>query len=444
MIHEFLNLSVFLSLCAYCLSWITGHCIVYRYFKDILSPPECFFMAPAIGYAISSCLVFVGLIVGGFNAFLLIAFHIVCIIIFNTNNTFLFLKNLKQVYFALPIFLSIALIFLNALKSPYGAGLDVWAIWKLKSVFMFRSPEHWVRIFSPVIFDSHPDYPIQYPLCIVWGWITAGKEVFAAPLFLTTIFSIAQIGILSAFNQQKFSRAIILPLLLIATPQWIGMAASQYADPIMAYYMLSGFVLVQMAILRKSVKLMFLAGIVCGIGTFVKNEGLLFWLIIFICLAVENRQMIAKYFIGSLGPLGGIIAFKTLANTPSQMLSDKQFYMVLTNGSAIERLTIIFNSIIDCILKENYWIYGWIYCLFILMLYAGRVYSKYRMLTGILFLQIMGYTLIYLFTPLDLKDHLETSLDRVLYQVYPIAAYLAWAVFWNIGADKPAEFNPAV
>src|SRR3989338_337516 len=82
--------------------------------------------------------------------------------------------------FFVSLCLASTLFFAVLLKSPYGTGLDVWAIWKLKARFIFSGD--WSGIFSPVLEYSHTDYPIFYPLMLCWGWMLAGRETLVAGL----------------------------------------------------------------------------------------------------------------------------------------------------------------------------------------------------------------------------------------------------------------------
>lgn len=436
--------SFFPTFAAYSLSWLLGYSLLLKYFKNSLSPSECFFIAPSIGFFITSLILFTGLIIGELNAFNLILFHFIFLTLFWTPALFKISKKSRKPHLLIPIAIAMTLIFLNAAKSPFGAGMDVWAIWKLKATFIFRDPESWTNIFSPIIKDSHPEYPIFYPLCIVWGWVASKKETFIAPLLLTTLFSLAQIGLLTSFINQKKFILIILPLLLVSTPQWTGMAASQYADPIMAYHILCGFILMKIAVNRRSDQLALLTGIVCGIGAFVKDEGLLFFTIATLYFLITNKLLLLNFLKGSVILIILLIAFKLYSSSDSQTLSFNQIYLVIENNLFLQRLKTTVFFMVRCMAKENYWIYGWFFCLSTLLLCSKRLLAEYKAISAVILLQIIGYVAVYVFTPLELAYHLQTSVDRVLYQVYPTVAYLAWVIFWDVDSKLLRQVNPVI
>jgi hypothetical protein len=76
-----------------------------------------------------------------------------------------------------------------------------------------------------------------------------------------------------------------------------------------------------------------------------------------------------------------------------------------------------------------------------LLLFSIFYYPKFKKLNiypliGIVFL-ICTYFFIYLFTPKDLAWHLETSLDRLLHQVYPTILMLFFIEVDGISQRQP-------
>ena len=71
---------------------------------------------------------------------------------------------------------SVIRFFLVSVSTNITGGWDARYMWSLKAKFMFRSPEAWRGMFSPLLSWSHQDYPLLWPGSLAWGWNCLGHE----------------------------------------------------------------------------------------------------------------------------------------------------------------------------------------------------------------------------------------------------------------------------
>ncbi|MBF0384948.1 MAG: hypothetical protein HQL27_03660 [Candidatus Omnitrophica bacterium] len=158
----------------------------------------------------------------------------------------------------------------------YG-GWDAWSVWNLKAKFIFLGGHSWERIFSPLLWRSSPHYPLLLPLMNVWGWAFLKEASFLGPLLNSFIFTFLLSG-LFFFGLKDLTKSNlgIIPLSFMLTLHIFQASAySQYCDLFMAYYLVAAYFTILSAKKRNSAQFALLSGIMLGILSFTKNEGLI-------------------------------------------------------------------------------------------------------------------------------------------------------------------------
>jgi hypothetical protein len=323
-----------------------------------------------------------------------------------------------------------------SVRTPHG-GWDAWAIWNSRARFLFRAGDQWRDAFSPLLAWSHPDYPLLLPGSVARWWGYAGSESHAAPAFLALIFTFAAVGLIvsSLFALRNRSQALLAGMLLVSTPFFIEQGASQYADVPLSFFYLATIIVffVQDRSPEGSYQLVILAGMTAGLAAWTKNEGLLFLLSIasarFAVIthsrgwAASLKQML-RFAAGAAPIISIVILFKTHVGGPSDIFGGPWRSIA---GRLVEfhRYTLIFGRM----LLFGGWPFLFVPVLGLYVFLLGtRIDDKDRpgILTAVLTLcmTLIGYALVYLIGPHDLQWWLQTSLDRLLLQLWPSAVFV--------------------
>ncbi len=149
----------------------------------------------------------------------------------------------RRIYGAL--LASVISFIIATLKEPHGKW-DAWWIWNFHARFIFRSAEHWRKMFTGALDWTHLDYPLLLPLSIVRSWrYMGGESLYASilPAFLFTFITVgliwAALSILRGRNQGYLGG-----LVLMGSPFFIVLGASQFADIPLAFFFLLTFVFI--------------------------------------------------------------------------------------------------------------------------------------------------------------------------------------------------------
>ncbi|WP_242394192.1 hypothetical protein [Anaeromyxobacter oryzisoli] len=160
---------------------------------------------------------------------------------------------------------------------PHG-GWDAWAIWNHRARFIFRAGEDWREAFVPELSWSHVDYPLLLPLSVARIWAYAG-ETTLAPAVVAALFTLAAAATLAAGVAASAGpvAGATAAILLLGTPGYVHMGASQYAD-----VPLGALLVVALVALLEAERTGFpgraralvLGGLFLGFAGWTKNEGL--------------------------------------------------------------------------------------------------------------------------------------------------------------------------
>ena len=368
--------------------------------------------------------------------------------------------------FSLELIASAASFILAFLKEPHGRW-DAWLIWNMHARFIFRGGDHWRDAFASGLDWSHWDYPLLLPLAIARSWGYMGGESLPVPAVMAFIFTFLTLGLLcsSLCLLRSGSQGYLAAMVLMGTPFFIGMGASQFADLPLAF-----FILTTLALLLFPARsaagcpgALILAGLAAALCAWTKNEGLLFLLVAAAGLfgitlpAGGGKQAFrrtAAFLAGALPVLLIVIYFKLrLAPTNDLMagfnwdaLSGKLFdwdrYEAIARAFFITGISFT-QGLVDVRvgMHLNPGAVG-IILLAVYLLFTGvridRGDRPFLLQTGaILLMMLAGYFFIYVMTPLDLTYHLITSLNRLFLQLWPSVILLVFMI-----AQTPEESFP--
>jgi hypothetical protein len=330
---------------------------------------------------------------------------------------------------------------------PHGSW-DAWAIWNLRARMLIRGGENWpASLHQPELAWSHLDYPLLVPASVARGWALVGHELPLVAGLISTAFAVATVVVLVAGAAALRNRPAGWAggLLLVSTPFFVTFAPNQHADISLGFFILATLAvgaLTRRA--KRSLGLPALAGICAGLATWTKNEGLLFALVvgiggIVVGLRPDHRRATGAFVTGLLVALVPTLYFK--------------FFLAPANDLVDAGLTARLGNLFDASRHgQILWAFGrdligfgeWAVPPFVVMLLPllGAGWRRFTRAEGLLAATVVvttaGYYAVYLITPWDLRWHLDTSLVRLLLQLWPAGLF-----FWCL-ALPPLEVRPTV
>jgi hypothetical protein len=344
---------------------------------------------------------------------------------------------------------AIAAFLMASLIEPHG-GWDAQAIWNLRARCLFRSGEQWGDCFSPLILWSHPDYPLLIPAILSRFWFYLGLETVFVPILVAGFFTFGTVTLIaSVFSViQRKSQGILAGLFLLGTGFFIRHGWSQYADVPLCFFILSTVIVLMLKdrISLGNNGLTVMAGLMASMAAWTKNEGLLFVVAVVVARSVlfiyfrQFRKYLNEliFFLLGLIPVMVVLALFKLSYAPSgdelflQPLSgivlhlfDIARYTYLGNAFAKEMMH-FGNNIVGLLL---------IYVYFVKLEINELNRPTIITVASILIIMLMGYFLVYILSPYDLKWHLSSSLERLLLQLWPV--FLVFVFF----VTKPFYFT---
>lgn len=353
----------------------------------------------------------------------------------------------RQPYVTFPILLVFGFCLVTALVAygrislahPNGEW-DAWAIWNLHARFLFRGGPFWKEGFSDAISWSHPDYPLLLPGAIARSWTYWGRESPIVPSLAAILFTLSTVGIV--FSGLSILRGRTQALLggsvLLGTPFFLTMGASQYADVPLSFYIVASLALIALdeSASLKGYGLRVLAGTCAGLAVWTKNEGWVFALslafaqLLMALLRVPKIPNVRRLllFLAGLAPIAGIDLLFKATVAPAN-------YMFGNQPSVIHRLATFsrYIPVAKAFWSELFMFGNWRGKMIVLLtiyaaligLYRERDRGATRLILSIsIALTAVGYFFAYVITPVDFQWQLSTSLNRLLLQLWPGLVFL--------------------
>jgi hypothetical protein len=318
---------------------------------------------------------------------------------------------------------------------PHGTW-DAWAIWNMRARFLFRGqPLLWRDAFSQELGYSQLDYPLLLPLSVSRAWTFLGRETTLAPMLLAAIFAAATVAAaaLSVARARTPAHGLITATAILASPAFLEWVPSQCADIPLGFYMLITFVMMWNATTSDESRLWWvLAGVSAGLAAWTKNEGTAF-LIVFVATSAvwalrkhgrAGLTHLAALGVGAAVGVAALVAFKWGFAPANGIMSALDFSAVAARAD-LDRARFIVESV-----GRELWLGGGSVVGVLPILVAYVTVVGIRRPGGVpavavltMLLQVAIYAMVYLVTPYDLKWHVDTSLDRLIVQVFPSAVW---------------------
>jgi hypothetical protein len=332
---------------------------------------------------------------------------------------------------------------------PLG-GWDAWTIWNLHARFMLRAGTDWPELMRAAPLSwTHPDYPRLLPASVARVWAWSGGEAASSSALVSVAFAVATVALLMGAVAKFRGRVAALTggLVLLSTPFFITFTPNQHADIPLAGFMLATVVLVAgpNAVERRHGEWM-IAGLCAGAAAWTKNEGLLFALLIAGAVALYGWRMRAWpgviRFLGALACALVPVFFFKLQLAPSNDLISAPLAPRMSQLFDWSRHAAILSSLWRDLRGFGEWRVGpWITLAlpFAAWSWRRRLSGTERVVPVMLGLMSLGYYVVYLLSPHDLVWHLDSSLVRLLLQLWPLAI-----VWWCLALPGPMASEPSL
>lgn len=342
-------------------------------------------------------------------------------------------RNLQ--YLMLLTILSASLLFIGlTIFNPYGLG-DAIAIWNLRARYLYYAGLDWDVTFSSVLEFSHLDYPLLIPLNVARSWEVLGQYTPITPAIIATFYTIGTVTLLFYITQKISGRTIaFLSLIaLLVLPNYIRWGAGQMADIPLAFYILLSVTLVIIGDDTKyeNATILYLLGLALGCASWVKNEGLLFVLAFcIVSLLFLKSHLTIKRWLQIAITFAPFLIVNIIFKSSIDVSND------LVSGQGVETLNRIADLSRYITIVTAYFTIGlpYLILLVLIIVYAVKI-LKFKttkpspFLTTLFILVLSGYFAVFLTTPNPLEWHLETALERLLMQIYPLAILIVASMF---------------
>lgn len=320
---------------------------------------------------------------------------------------------------------------------PYG-GWDAWAIWNLHARALLTGPEWPALLAEPTLSWTHPDYPRLVAAAVARTWAWTGAETPAASALVSVAFAAGALGVLLAVAARirGWTLALAAGLALVGTPFFVTFAPNQHADLPLAAYLLAavGLLLLGATGRDEDRRWLPLAGAAAGCAAWTKNEGLLFALVFAavggMALGRRDGWRGAGALAAGLGcALVPVAVFKLGFAPDNDLLAAPLGPRLgfLADGARHLAILAAFARDLGRFGEWNWPPYLALALPFVAWRARRRPVGAERVVLPLVALMLAGYYLVYLTTPQDLTWHLDTSLVRLLLQLWPLAI-LGWVL----------------
>tara|TARA_R110002073_G_scaffold26889_1_gene87530 strand:+ start:3678 stop:4991 length:1314 start_codon:yes stop_codon:yes gene_type:complete len=340
----------------------------------------------------------------------------------DSTNFKLLNSELAIILFCLVLFTS--MFFFNSLR--WGRW-DAWAIWSLHAKFLYFN-DQFASLFTNNIIWTHPDYPLMLPSLIASIWKSLGIISPMVPLFISYFTAICLLLlVLSSFFEFRFKTLGIISFIVVLSSILLDyFSSSQYSDTLLSVFILIPIVLKNHFDKNKSLFFLILIGFFAATNGWIKNEGVIFFVIFFLFFSFDNIKKIKNiiyFLLGALIPLLFIIYFKT-HYAPVNDLVNATSIDSLNKLTEINRYSTIYDYLLEKVIYKNS-------LLIILLISAIAIDYKYCLTFDfkVIISLFIIYFLVYVLTPHGLEWHLRTSVDRIIHHISPAIIYTIFFYF---------------
>jgi 4-amino-4-deoxy-L-arabinose transferase-like glycosyltransferase len=331
-------------------------------------------------------------------------------------------------------------------QDPHGQ-FDAFATWNLRARFLYSGGQYWKNFTFRA--NSSSDYPLLLPASVARSWEFIGRETQWIPIAIGLLFTFATIGIvLVSISRLRGERqGLLAGLILMGTPFFIRHGASQYADvPLSFFFVATVALLFFHAEAPSQIYFLILAGMAAAFSAWTKNEGILFLMLFFLLHSVVTTLVkprrswvreVGGLLMGAVPVSVVILIYKALIASSNGLLAAQGL------GLSVQKLLDIsrYRLVISRFGRELFSFGEWsatvgrvlpFLLFFYFLLLGASVKKKDVAATSIAVLlpvfMMLGHFFAYILSPYDLAWHLDSSLNRLLLQLWPLAIFAYFVI----------------
>ncbi len=300
---------------------------------------------------------------------------------------------------------------------PHGAW-DAVDLWNLRAAGFLRG-----GLDATLATARHADYPLLLPLTIAHAWAWTGQREIV-PQAVAVALAACSVGILRGATARLGGThaSAIVTIVLLASPLWAFQAASQRADVPLSCFVLGTAAALALHARSREPRLLVLAGVQLGCALWAKNEGLLFAVAVTgAWLATADRGSRRGAWRIALGAAPFALALlhhKLSCGATTDLLAGQ-------GALSWERLRDADRWLATAAAFARQGAFQAIVAgaLFVILARDPGPPSRAGFVWITLAIVLAGDFAVYVLTPHDLAWHLESSLERVLLQSWPLTLF---------------------
>jgi hypothetical protein len=356
--------------------------------------------------------------------------------------------------FGIALLIAWARLLQTAIALPVG-NWDAWATWNLRAKFLAGPGGAWRYALSPLLNNTHPDYPLLLSAFVARVWKASGALDTIAPGVTGLLFFAALIALLvsAVALLRSTASALLAGLVVFSTTSLLVWAPAQYADIPLAFYFLAAIALLFLEPSETSggQPAMLWAGLCAGLAAWTKNEGVVFlgclvavcivstlwrrrsradllrvgWLLAGAALGVFLTLWLKFFLAPAADPLvtQGVSGLARLGDASRYAEIAKGFFENLLNlGSGVAHPLILL-AILAIALRWQV---------------EERDKLPAMIAAATLVLVFLSYCLVFLITPTELILMLQTTFDRLLLQIWPSFLLVFFVLLRRVVDTAPA------
>jgi len=293
---------------------------------------------------------------------------------------------------------------------------DAWSIWNLRARFLAAEGTLPQRAWSPALSWTHPEYPLLLPAFVARCFTYAGSRAAAAPIAASYVFFIALIAVLTSGLAAWRSRTLglLAGLALLGSPHVLHEVPAQYADIPLACYFAAAIVF---ALLDRPL----LAGLFASLAAWTKDEGLLFLVVFLVAIAILRGSQFWRSAAAAM-PVSILALVFKFALAPRLSTA--------FGGVDPARIGHVLAALVHEFIGMSM---GWYHPILPLIALAVALRFDRPRRQDLLFAaaipiaMLAGYVCVEVMTPNDLSWQLQTSLSRLLVQIWPALLLFTFA-----------------
>ncbi|HTS65211.1 MAG TPA: hypothetical protein VMH28_24480 [Candidatus Acidoferrales bacterium] len=325
--------------------------------------------------------------------------------------------------------------------NPHGYW-DAWAIWNLRARFLISGGGLAARAWSPVLgATTHAAYPMLLSSFVARCWLFGNVTSAVVPAAASLAFFLALVALVTGGIAvlRGGTLGLLAGLSIAATPSLLHQIPALYADVPLACYMAGAVIFL---LLEQPLP----AGIFAALSAWTKDEGILFLLVFLAASAVWRRSAIRAVVAGALPVAVLLIGFKRFLAGGSSSL----FFNSLPGAAHRILDPARYGTVLSAFEHEFISMgIGWYHPLLpwaVLAVALGLDPKQRRTMFfvgAIILVLLAGDFGVYIVADNDLAWLVQTSLNRILVQVWPLLAIAAFLALRSPDVFGPAPQLPA-